>query len=91
MKFPTGRLVATRAIVEKAAEDVGFSAFLVLSYNRHIHCDWGDLDAEDKKANDDAITLGNRILSVYKKDDTTIWIITEADRSVTTVLFPEDY
>lgn len=58
---------------------------------RHVRGDWGDLDAEDGQANDAALLHGTRLLSA---DDLgqhqTLWIITEADRSVTTLLLPEE-
>jgi len=54
--------------------------------------DWGDLCDEDKKVNDRAVAEGSRILSAYQAvNSTKFWIITEADRSATTVLLPEDY
>jgi hypothetical protein len=60
--------------------------------HRHLSGDWGDLDAEDKKLNDDAIKHGSRIFSAYKLDNgEKVWVITEADRSSTCVLLPEDY
>ena len=60
--------------------------------NRHQSHDWGDVDAEDRATNDYALKNNQRILSVYKlTEDLTIWIITEWDRSVTTILLPEEY
>ena len=59
---------------------------------RHAIGDWGDVDAEDRAANDRAIQEGDRLLSVYYTvSGIKFWIITEWDRSVTTVLLPEDY
>ncbi len=60
--------------------------------DRH-HCgDWGDLGDEDKAANDAALTSGGRIFSAYYlPDQTKIWIITEWDRSATTILLPSEY
>ncbi|MEQ1735843.1 MAG: hypothetical protein ABL886_05525 [Rhodoglobus sp.] len=59
---------------------------------RHATGDWGELDAHDRDANDRALTEGSRLLSSYRTiDGTTFWIITEADRSVTTVLLPGEY
>ena len=59
---------------------------------RHANGDWGDVCEEDRQSNEEALKLGNRLLSVYKSDNGTVfWIITEWDRSVTTVLLPEDY
>lgn len=92
-EFELGVLVATAAVDAKMKEDKVFKAFVYRSLARYIDCDWGDTCAEDKKSNDKALNDGERILAVYtdKKSGVTIWIITEWDRSVTTILFPEDY
>ena len=59
---------------------------------RHIRGDWGELDAHDVKANESALMDGGRLLSAYvSSSGTKFWIITEADRSSTTVLLPEEY
>ena len=59
---------------------------------RHIAGDWGDVDEQDRSENELSLTHGFRLLSAYTlKTGTKIWIITEADRSVTTVLLPEEY
>ena len=59
---------------------------------RHQAGDWGDLPDDDRAANDQALVQGTRILSAYCSDSgVKFWIITEADRSATTVLLPEDY
>lgn len=58
---------------------------------RHVAGDWGDLDDFDKKQNQLAVEYGNRVLSAYTVGDEKIWIITEADRSATTMLLPEEY
>jgi len=58
---------------------------------RHARCDWGEVDVEDKSANDFAVTRRLRILSAYRANDVKFWIITEADRSATTVLLPDEY
>lgn len=60
---------------------------------RHLTGDWGELDAEDKRVNDLAVKHGDRILSAYHFTTTNVkfYIITEADRSVTTFLLPEEY
>ncbi|MCC7019995.1 MAG: hypothetical protein IT332_09590 [Ardenticatenales bacterium] len=64
-----------------------------LSYlRRHVVGDWGDLGAVDKAANEDALTTGARLFSAYTlPTDDRLWIITEADRSVTTLLLPLEY
>ncbi|HJN08637.1 MAG TPA: type I restriction endonuclease subunit M [Pirellulaceae bacterium] len=59
---------------------------------RHAAGDWGDVDEHDRSANEMALKDGSRLFSVYHaKDGTKFWIITEANRSSTTVLLPEDY
>lgn len=58
---------------------------------RHQAGDWGDVCFEDAKTNDDAVNAGDRILSVYVVDGVSYWVITESDRSVTTVLLPEEH
>ncbi len=84
---PLGMLVATpNALANISSEEIQ------KALQRHVAGDWGELDAEDKKANDEALQTGERLLSAYKSvTGTKFWIITEADRSVTTVLLPEDY
>jgi hypothetical protein len=59
---------------------------------RHMHGDRGDLDPEDQRRNDQAVRNGTRLLSAYHPTEGThIWMITEADRSATTILLPEEY
>lgn len=87
--FNFGQIVATRTLAEYCAEkNYSMLPYLI----RHGNCDWGDVCDEDKEANEEALKEGLRILSSYKlPDGKKIWIITEADRSATTLLFPEDY
>ena len=89
--FNLGQLVTTRGVAYELQENKEFESFCRKSFSRHASGDWGDLDVEDKAVNDDALINGGRLFSAYKKDDTTIWIITEWDRSVTTILFPSEY
>ncbi|MCA9065851.1 MAG: hypothetical protein KDA96_22440 [Planctomycetaceae bacterium] len=58
---------------------------------RHASGDWGDLSPEDAEENNRAVDAGDRIFSAYGRGERRFWIITEADRSLTTVLLPEDY
>ncbi|WP_448620067.1 hypothetical protein [Geodermatophilus sp. URMC 65] len=58
---------------------------------RHVQGDWGDLDEEDKQENEFSVLRHLRILSAYKVGEGKLWVITEADRSVTTILLPEEY
>jgi len=91
--FPLGQLVMSRGVADQVAEDSNFALFCLRSLRRHAAGDWGDLCVEDKRENQFARKEGNlRIFSAYEqKDLPKIWIITEADRSVTTTLFPADY
>ena len=91
--FKVGTLVFTRGVNDRIAEDGLFALFTVKSLKRHIHADWGEMDAEDKAENELALKQGDlRLFSAYEhKSLPKIWIITEADRSATTVLFPEEY
>ncbi|WP_422929696.1 hypothetical protein [Singulisphaera sp. PoT] len=59
--------------------------------SRHVQGDWGDICREDSEENELSLREGFRLLSVYRSGDKRFWIITEADRSVTTVLMPMDY
>ena len=88
-KFSLGRIVATPEALE-AVQRAGQSPwdFLV----RHVRGDWGEVCEEDRQENELALRQGFRLLSVYTTQaDEKIWLITEADRSVTTLLLPHDY
>lgn len=75
-----------------AAEDTNFQALVLMALAQHQQGNWGQLDEEDKALNDAALASGeDRILSAYTIDGKKVWIITEWDRSVTTVLFPDEY
>lgn len=85
--FSLGRTVITANALEQLhREDVA------TSLARHARQDWGDLDPEDRQENELSLKEGFRLLSAYcDRNGIKFWIITEADRSVTTVLLPEDY
>jgi hypothetical protein len=87
LPFELGQTVITAAALE------ALSSLAVLEgLERHAAGDWGDVHAEDALANDRALLGGGRLVSAYRSPDgTKFWIITEADRSVTTILLPEDY
>jgi len=89
-KFHVGQIVATPGAL-RALEDAGVPPVELLG--RHVHGDWGDLDDEDKQTNEDALQHGGRIFSAYvlTLTQTKIWVITEADRSSTCLLLPEEY
>ncbi len=90
--FPLGRLVMTRGVNDLVVDDEAFAKFVRSSLTRHHRGDWGELSDEDKTENDLSLKEGFRILSAYESGELPkIWIITEADRSATTVLFPDEY
>ena len=91
MKFALGQVYLTRGVNEKVANDEAFAKFVSDCLGRHAEGDWGDLCTEDKEENELSIKEGFRLLSAYQYQDQKIWIITEADRSATTVLFPDEY
>ena len=70
-------------------EEVGEDPLRYLA--RHRSGDWGELDPQDRRENERSLKHGWRILSSYPVGDKTVWVITEADRSVTTILLPEEY
>ncbi|MEW6687251.1 MAG: hypothetical protein AB1393_13780 [Candidatus Edwardsbacteria bacterium] len=90
-KFNPGQIVVTQGVAKRMQEDQDFRRFVDSSFKRHLAGDWGDLSQEDKQENEFSLKEGFRILSSYENSNTKIWIITEADRSVTTILFPEEY
>lgn len=90
-----GRVVST-----PAARAACGTPYLMACLARHQSGDWGCVSPEDGRANDQALRYGDRVLSAYPVDpeqpckgwgDNTLWIITEADRSTTTFLLPEEY
>jgi len=87
MLFKHGQIVATSGALILAENGVNLLKYL----ERHLSGDWGDLDDEDKAENDFSVKNGFRILSAYNTPSGRLWMITEADRSVTTFLLPEEY
>jgi len=86
-KFRLGRIVSTANALKCLSNDDIFYAI-----SRHQAGDWGDVRPEDRAANDQALVDGSRVFSVYHAlNGLKFWMITEADRSVTTVMLPNDY
>lgn len=86
-RFPFGQLVATPNALNTIPNDE-----ILASLSRHLRGDWGTLDAEDLQVNEQALARGGRLFSAYHSTaGIKFWIITEADRSATTILLPEDY
>ena len=87
-----GRLLMTRGVNDLVAEDEVFAKFVMNSLIRHRSGDWGNLTEEDMQENELSLKEGYRLLSAYEaKGLPKIWIINEADRSATTILFPAEY
>lgn len=92
MKFELGQIVVTRGIHNRIADDAKFAKFITESFTRYIRCDWGELCEEDRAMNNLAVKNNDdRILAKYSFNDKDIYIITEWDRSVTTILFTDEY
>lgn len=88
----SGRFVPGRLLAMPGAMNAIGRETLLAAYCRHLHCDWGDVSESDWKRNDEALLSGERLFSMYRTEDgLNFWIITEADRSCTTMLLPEDY
>ncbi len=100
-----GNVLASAGIARTVAASDELQHVVQTSLNRHRCGDWGEVDEHDRKANDDAAAMGYRLLSVYRLPSpieadagqrgrllqTHLWIITESDRSTTTVLWPCEY
>jgi hypothetical protein len=88
-KFVPGRIVATPGVLA-AFMEAGDDPLPYLI--RHVSGDWGEVNAEDWRANEESLLLGERLLSAYRMSNgTRFWVITERDHSVTTFLLPEEY
>jgi hypothetical protein len=86
-KFSLGRMIATPNALASIPNDE-----ILHAMSRHVRADWGELDPEDLQANEHALQFGGRLFSSYlSSQNVRFWIITEHDRSVTTVLLPMDY
>ena len=86
--IPLGKVVATPGALKLLLE-AGEDPFAYLA--RHATGDWGELCAFDRRQNETALREGERVFSSYETPAGRVWVITEADRSVTTILLPEDY
>ena len=85
--FPIGNVVITRGALRDLDPDDVLRCLV-----RHMAGDWGELGKFDWTQNDDAVEYGGRLFSSYRtRSGSTFWIITECNRSVTTILLPEDY
>ncbi len=87
-RFSLGQVVASPAAMSLLRTNGIYPNSLL---SRHVRGDWGETDAGDIHANEMALHHGGRLLSVYAVGGAAVWVITEADRSVTTILLPSDY
>ena len=93
-KFELGTIVVTRGVGDLMAAKEEFRLFVAVSLMRYAEGDWGSVCTEDAVLNEEALEYGERLLGSYEyrsNPDWKIWIITEYDRSVTTILFPSEY
>ena len=88
VRFPLGKVVATPGALKLLLE-AGEDPFDYLA--RHASGDWGELCEFDRRQNERALREGTRIFSSYEAPAGKVWIITEANRSITTILLPEEY
>ncbi len=87
-----GKTVMTSGVNNKIAESEKFAREIKICMEKYITCDWGDLCNEDKEMNDNALRNGNdRVLAAYDTSEGKVYIITEHDRSATTILFADEY
>ena len=92
VRFSLGQVVMTQGVNNLIEMNGEFAKFVAKSFVRHCNGDWGDLCEEDKEMNDSGLKYGNdRLFSRYENGEWCIYIITEWDRSATTILFPNEY
>ena len=89
--FETGKLYATRGIIDAVAEDSNYGNEIMKCLEKYLKKDWGNLCLEDKEANEDALKEDSRILAKYNTTYGAIYIITEWNREFTTILFASEY
>jgi len=92
-KFKLGNIHLTKCVFDECQHNSYFFEFVKESIRRHSTCDWGDVNEEDKMENDYSIDKHLRVFSAYNHPGSglKIWVITESDRSATTVLYPDEY
>lgn len=92
INYSLGKVVMTNGISNKMAESEKFANEITNCLKRYITCDWGNMCDEDKEMNDNALRTGAaRVLAAYDTSEGRMYIITEQDRSYTTILFADEY
>ena len=89
--FETGILAMSRTVNDTIADSEKFAKEVMNALKKYVFCNWGDMSRGDKRLNDMAIRTGDRIFAAYNTSAGKIWIITEASRIYTTVMFPDEY
>lgn len=89
--FPMGTLTFAPELAHDVEQGNLPMVDVIQAVARHLHGDYGDIDPEDRRMNHDAVAMGGRVFSAYGLRTGRVWVITEADRSVTTVLYPSEY
>lgn len=87
-QFTLGQVLVTPSVSEALDHDLPLLFSLL---DRHARKDWGNVCSEDSEANEQALIFGDRLFSAYDLPACTVWVLTEADRSATTVMLPCDY
>ena len=91
LKLEYGQWIMTRGINNEVADDATFAEEIMRAIKRYVRRDWGELDVEDCETNKQAIRCGERVFARYETTKGTVYIITERDRSYTTILFADEY
>ena len=88
----TGQTVMTRGIADKVADNEKFAKQVTYFMGLYFSGDWGSVSEDDKEMNDINVQMGiGSLMGAYETCEGRIWIMTEHDRSVTTILFPSEY
>lgn len=91
MKFDLGMVVMSEGVEDLVNKDSMYKLEVGKCLNRHHNGDWGCVSKEDALMNNTAVEIAEQIMSIYSTSEGRIWIITEHDRSVTSILFPSEY
>lgn len=91
IEFSLGRVMMTAGVASFCEENNIEQKELTTLLTRHLTGDWGDLPEEDKQTNDYALQTGERLFSAYNFHGERVYVITERDRTATTILFPDEY
>lgn len=86
-----GQIVATRSVADEMKASELFRLEVQEALQQYTSGDWGQMSETDKEENDRAVSEGERVLAAYQTSKGKIWIITEWDRTATTILFPNEY